>query len=239
MCGSLSGYRSWKEMRDWYALIPTEGVKTADTKPSALIRPTDLQPFIRLAGPDRILDLGVWGFPPLKDKSTPLINARSETMDVLPTFRGAFLRHRCVVPVTGYYEWKREEDGSKTPWRFTVRGGRNKAVRGTRPGAGAGEKPADLFVLAGLFTADRKTGQRRFAIVTTEPNDLAADVHDRMPVILDDMGMKVWLSPDSGPQPLKRICRPYEGPGFAAEPVSRALHKRPKPADKNQLKLAL
>lgn len=231
MCGSLSGYKSWKEMRDWYALIPSEPVKAADTKPTAVVRPTDLQPFIRLAGPERILDLGVWGFPPLRDKSTPLINARSETMDVLPTFRESFFRWRCVVPVTGYYEWKREEDGSKTPWRFTV--------SGEGSGAGAGEKPADLFVLAGLFTVDHKTRTRRFAIVTTEPNDLAAEVHDRMPVILNDMGMRVWLSPDSGPQPLKRLCRPYDGPGFAAEPVSRDLHKRPKAADKNQLSLGL
>ena len=233
MCGSLSGYRSWKEMRDWYALIPSEQVKTADTKPSAVIRPTDLQPFIRLSGPDRILNVGVWGFPPLKDKTTPLINARSETMDVLPTFRDAFMRHRCVIPVTGYYEWKREADGSKTPWRFSL--------SGTSPkhGAAIGDGEADLFVLAGLFTVDRRTKQRRFAIVTTEPNAMAADVHDRMPVILNDMGMKVWLSPDSGPQPLKRICRPYDGPGFTAAPVPRDLHKRPKAADKDQLSLGL
>ena len=58
MCGSLSGYRSWKEMRDWYALIPSEELKAADLKPTAVIRPTDLQPFIRLSGPDRILDIG-------------------------------------------------------------------------------------------------------------------------------------------------------------------------------------
>ncbi len=233
MCGSLSGYRSWKEMRDWYALIPSEQVKAADVKPTAVIRPTDLQPFIRLSGPDRILDLGMWGFPPLKYKTTLLINARSETMEVLPTFRDAFLHRRCVVPVTGYYEWKREADGSKTPWRFSLQGA------SPRRGAAIGEGKADLFVLAGLFAADHKTGQRRFAIVTTEPNAMAADVHDRMPVILNDMSMKVWLSPHSDPQPLKRICRPYVGPGFTAAPVSPNLHNRPKPADKNQLNLGL
>ncbi len=227
-------------MRDWYALIPSEPVKAAD-KPSAVIRPTDLQPFIRLSGPERILDLGVWGFPALKGKTTPLINARSETMDVLPTFRESFIRRRCVVPVTGYYEWKREEDGSKTPWRFTVHGTGKKASRnmGNRHGGEIADGQADLFVLAGLFTVDHKTRHRHFTIVTTEPNDLAGDVHDRMPVILNDMGMRVWLTPDSGLQTLKRLCWPYDGPGFSAEPVSRELHKRPRAADKNQLKLAL
>ena len=233
MCGSLSGYRSWKEMRDWYALIPSEELKAADVKPTAVIRPTDLQPFIRLSGPNRILDLGVWGFPPLKHKTTPLINVRAETMEVLPTFRDAFLHHRCVVPVTGYYEWKREADGSKTPWCFSLQSAR------PRHGAAIGEGKADLFGLAGLFTVDHKARRRRFAIVTTEPNALAAEVHDRMPVILNEITMKVWLSPHSGNQPLKRICRPYEGPGFTAAPVSGNLHKQPKPADKNQLKLGL
>ena len=76
-------------------------------------------------------------------------------------------------------------------------------------------------MLAGLFTADHKTGQRRFAIVTTEPNAMAAEVHDRMPAILNDMSMKVWLSPHSDPQPLKWICRPYEDQGFTAAPESR------------------
>ncbi len=233
MCGSLSGYRSWKEIRDWYALIPSAEVKTADVKPTAVIRHTDLQPIIRLSGPERILDLGVWGFPALKHKTTPLINARSETMDVLPTFRDAFLHRRCVVPVTGYYEWKREADGSKTPWRFSL--------QGASPGheAAVGEGKANLFGLAGLFTVDYKIRRRLFAIVTTEPNALAAEVHDRMPVILNDMTMKVWLSPHSSNQPLKRICRPYEGPGLTATPVSRDLHKKPKSADKNQLNLGL
>jgi len=69
-----------------------------------------------------------------------------------------------------------------------------------------------LFVLAGLYMFDRVRKQRRFAIVTTEPNDIAAEVHDRMPVILDDMGMLVWLSPATGLGGQKRLCQPYNGP---------------------------
>lgn len=233
MCGSLSGYRSWQEMRDWYALIPSEPVKTADIKPSAVMRPTGQQPFIRLAGLDRILDLGTWGFPPASGKTTPLINARSETMDVLPKFQESFLHRRCVIPVTGYYEWKQEVDGSKTPWRFTLSGSNKRQVSDV----GGGE--ADLFVLAGLYMVDRSLKQRRFVIVTTEPNELAAEVHDRMPVILDEQGMTTWLSPDTGPGGWKRLCQPYDGPGLSAEPVSKSLHKRPKPVDEDQLSLGV
>ena len=233
MCGSLSGYRSWKEIRDWYALIPSEHVKAADQKPSAVVRPTDLQPLIRLSGQERILDLGVWGFPPLKGRTSPLRNARCETMDVLPTFQESFLHRRCVVPVAAYYEFKQEVDGSKTPWRFSLRGSN------PRHGAAVGEGETDLFVLAGLYMVDRVRKQRCFAIVTTEPNDIAAEVHNRMPVILDDMGMRLWLSPDTGPGGQKRLCQPYNGPGLIAEPVSKGLHKRPKDSDANQLSLGL
>lgn len=221
-------------MRDWYTLIPSDPVKAADLSTRAVVFPMSQQPFIRMAGADRMLDLGLWGFPPVNGKTTPLINARCETMDVLPTFRESFLHRRCVIPVTGYYEWKQEVDGSKTPWRFTVRD----------PQGRGGEQPeetgqADLFLLAGLYMVDRALKKHRFAIVTTEPNDLAAEIHDRMPVILDDAGMRVWLSPDTGPGGQKRLCQPYDGPGFNAEPVSKGLHKRPKPADPNQLGLEL
>lgn len=233
MCGSLSGYRSWEEIRDWYALTPSESVKTADQKTSAVVRPTDLQPFIRLSGPERVLDLGVWGFPPLKGRTSPLSNTRCETMDVLPTFQESFLHRRCVVPVTGYYEYKQEVDGSKTPWHFSMRGSN------PRHGAAVGEGGTHLFGLAGLYMVDRVRKQRRFAIVTTEPNDIAAEVHDRMPVILDNMGMHVWLSPDTGPGGQKRLCQPYNGPGLIAEPVSKALHKRPKASGANQFSLGL
>mgnify|MGYP002849494745 CR=1 FL=1 len=219
-------------MRDWYGIFSApESVMKSYLGPTAIVRPSDAQPFIRMIGSKCLLDVGVWGFSPPRGKSRPLINARFETVDVLPTFRDSFLRFRCLVPVTGYYEWQEEGCGYKRPWRFIL--------KSSEDFGGYEDRKTELFVLAGLFSLDPRTNQRHFVIVTTEPNAKAAKVHDRMPVILDDVSMKVWLSPDSGLKSLKRVCRPYEGPDFYAEAVSKDLHKRPKTVAKNQLSLGL
>lgn len=224
MCGSLSGYRSWKEIHRLYRLTVTEQLKEVDPQPSGIVRPTDQQPFIRQVQGTNILDVGVWGFPSRKEKGKPILNARCETMEILPTFREAVVQRRCVVPATGYYEWKKEADGHKTPWRFSL---------------DTGGDQAPVFVMAGLFMVDRKTRQRRFVIVTTEPNDLAAEVHDRMPVILTESMMKTWLSPKTPPLDLRQLCKPYEEGNLVAEAMPRSSHQRPKPVDENQFTLGL
>jgi putative SOS response-associated peptidase YedK len=244
VCGSLSGYKSWKDIHDLYSLsIASELLKEVDPQPAAVVRPTDQRPFIRMAGGKRGLDLGTWGFPPPEGRSNPIINARCETVDVLPTFAKAFEKHRCVIPVTGYYEWKKEIDGSRTPWRFSLDGPANnggavsqRIAARNRMFEGEG---GSLFVLAGIFMVNRKTGQRDFAIVTTEPSEIAAEIHDRMPVILTDSMMDLWLTPYTAPQALKRMCRPYEGGNLVAQPVSKTLHQPPKDVDENQMSLGV
>lgn len=245
MCGSLSSYKPWKEIHDLYALsLTSEPLKKANPVPTAVVKPTDKRPFIRVAGGKRGLDLGTWGFPPPEGRSSPIINARCETMDVLPTFAKAFEQRRCVVPVTGYYEWKKEVDGNRTPWAFTLDGPANNSETDSPENENVHQSEsegegASLFVLAGLFMANRKTGERHFVIVTTEPNEIAAEIHDRMPVILTDSMMDIWLSPHAAPNALKRLCRPYEGTNLVAKPVSKTLHQPPKYVDENQLGLAL
>jgi putative SOS response-associated peptidase YedK len=217
MCGRLSGMRTWQEMRDWYRLLPSEPLKRAGIEPADMIAPASQQPIIRFVPNQYVLDVATWGFPPRKGKGRPPINARCETMHVLPSFRTSFLRYRCAVPVTGYYEWKREVDGSRSLWRFSINAGTER-----------GAEPA-LFALAGLFMVDHATRQRRFVVVTTEANDVAAEIHERMPVILDATTLDIWLVPDTPPGPLRQICHPYNGSGFAAESVQPPLAaKQPK-----------
>jgi putative SOS response-associated peptidase YedK len=245
MCGSLSGYRSWQDMRDWFDLLPSEPMKAAGITPEAVIRPTDPWPLIRRVTDQTILDSGLWGFADPKGRTTPVINARTETLDILPLFRDAFASQRCAIPVTGYYEWKRAVDGRKTPWRFSLNGaaqpGIAPASQRTSPERALLLKDGapSLFALAGLFTFDRAAKQLRFVIVTTEANDLAAEVHDRMPVILDEGGIAEWLTPETDPGALKRLCRPYEGANLTAKVVSNTLHQRPKAVDHNQLSLGV
>ncbi|MBK6344876.1 MAG: SOS response-associated peptidase [Bacteroidales bacterium] len=124
-----------------------------------------------------------WGLIPFWSKvvpvSTPVINARAESLDEKPMFRQAFRKRRCLVPADGFFEWSRT--GSKQPYRFVM----------------SDESP---FAMAGLWDEwTHEPGKiiRSFAIITTVPNDLMEPVHNRMPVILDNEMYDEWLNGDN------------------------------------------
>jgi putative SOS response-associated peptidase YedK len=106
-------------------------------------------------------------------------NARIETVTTKPFFREPFRKKRCLIPVSGYYEWEDRSDG-KQPHYFTARDG------------------PPVMTIAGLWDEwkNRETGERikSCAMIITEPNELVAEVHDRMPVILQPDHFDHWLS---------------------------------------------
>jgi putative SOS response-associated peptidase YedK len=109
------------------------------------------------------------------------MNARAETLTDKLAFKDLLSAKRCLIPATGFYEWKKE-DGRKQPYHFRLKGG-------------------GLFAFAGLWDKWRSSDTTAaesysFAIITTAPNELCATVHDRMPVILDEEAEKRWLDPD-------------------------------------------
>ena len=104
------------------------------------------------------------------------INAKAEGIESKPAFREAFQRRRCLVPVDNFYEWKKTATG-KQPYAVAL------ADRG-------------LMALAGLWENWRSpAGEwvRSFAIVTTRPNELCAELHNRMPVVLGPETWPAWL----------------------------------------------
>ncbi|HTE76067.1 MAG TPA: SOS response-associated peptidase [Xanthobacteraceae bacterium] len=115
-------------------------------------------------------------------------NARAETVTEKPFFREAFKRTRCLIPVSGYYEWQDTPSG-KQPYYFTARDG----------------SPA--LTIAGLWDEwrDRESGEtlRSCTMIITEPNKFVAEVHDRMPVLLAEEGFEPWLSGKAGLELLK------------------------------------
>ncbi|MCC8191125.1 MAG: SOS response-associated peptidase [Planctomycetes bacterium] len=124
-----------------------------------------------------------WGLIPSwsADRSIGVrcINARCETVAVKPAFREAYRFRRCLVPASGFYEWKTGPDKSKTPYYFT---------------------PADPdypLAFAGVWERwqDGDEEVRSFAIVTTDANAVTAPFHDRMPVIVAPEDWEVWLDP--------------------------------------------
>ena len=113
-------------------------------------------------------------------------NARAETVETKPFFRDAFKRTRCLIPASGYYEWKNTPD-SKQPYYFSRADG-------------------EPMTFAGLWDEwkDSATGEKlkSCTMIITEPNEIAVDIHDRMPVILDSANFDAWLR-DGGTTLLK------------------------------------
>jgi putative SOS response-associated peptidase YedK len=124
-----------------------------------------------------------WGLIPpwAKDPTigNKLINARAETLTEKPSFRNAFKKKRCLIIADSFYEWKRHEDQSKTPMRIKL-------------------KEDDLFAMAGIWESWKSPeGSSIYscAVITTEPNELMKNIHDRMPCILEQSDEKIWLDP--------------------------------------------
>jgi putative SOS response-associated peptidase YedK len=117
-----------------------------------------------------------WWSKPLKEMRMATFNARAETVAEKPMFRDAFKKRRCLIPASGYYEWQDTSSG-KQPYYFTRRDGQ-------------------AMTIAGLWSnwKDKATGDdlKSCTMVITEPNKFVADVHDRMPIILEAKDFEQW-----------------------------------------------
>ena len=130
-----------------------------------------------------------WGLVPSwakdTDRAARLINARIETAAEKPSFRDAWLSRRCVVLVDGYYEWRRVGKSGKEPYLFRLKEGKPMAFAGLWERWTAPKERESDGENKELLT---------FTVLTTNPNSLAATVHDRMPVILDRQTATKWLA---------------------------------------------
>src|SRR3989442_2878162 len=146
---------------------------------------------------DRKLAMLRWGLIPAwaKDpaKARQPINAKSETVAELPTFRTAFRKRRCLIPTDAFYEWK-QEGGLKQPVYICM-------------------KDREPFAFAGLWEHWERSERESIdscVLLTSEPNELLAPIHNRMPVILDPQDYDLWLDPDvQEVSRLKPLLRPY------------------------------
>ena len=122
------------------------------------------------------LTMATWGFFPdwIKNQknSKPLFNTRWETVQEKRTFKTAFKKHRCLVPISGWYEWKNVND-EKQPYFFY--------------------KQNELLKAAGLYWL-RSSGDIEFSIITKEAEDNLLTIHNRTPLILNNDSQKLWTS---------------------------------------------
>jgi putative SOS response-associated peptidase YedK len=160
-------------------------------------------------------DFFVWGLIPMwaKDPTigSRLINARGETLEEKPAFRGSLKYKRCLILADGFYEWKSGgARKAKTPYFIHMKD----------------RKP---FAFAGLWDSwNSPDGSlvRSCTIITTEPNELVSIVHNRMPVILHPRDYDKWL--DTSPQTpgnLKPLLKPFPVEEMTAYPVSTLVNK--------------
>jgi putative SOS response-associated peptidase YedK len=197
MCGRVRLSSDVSEIKLVFSIPPHR--PTPNFAPSWNVAPTDALPVVRFdarAG-ERSLDLARWGLVPFWAKDIKVgfanINAKAEGIENRPAFREAFQRRRCLVPVDNFYEWKNTATG-KQPYAIAL------ADRG-------------LMALAGLWENWRSPeGEwvRSFAIVTTEPNALCAELHNRMPLVLGPEDWPQWLGEEPADlRQLKAMLAPY------------------------------
>lgn len=152
-----------------------------------------------------------WGLIPrwAKDPSIghKMINARSETVHERPAYRQSFRLRRCLIPANSLYEWKRNGK-TKQPYRIMMR-------------------DESLFAFAGLWDEWRAPDNstiRSCTILTTEPNELVAPIHNRMPVIVPESAYDEWLDPRTEVERLLQLLVPYPADEMKCYPVSTKVN---------------
>jgi putative SOS response-associated peptidase YedK len=203
MCGRYTLRVRLNVLLSQFAAELQEGT---EWEPRYNIPPTANVPAVRLADGKRQLVLFKWGLIPSWAKDAKIaysmINARSDTVATKPAFRSAFKKRRCLVLADGYVEWER--DGKvKLPWLYEVDSG----------------KP---FAFAGLWEwwagPDGKEPIESCTILTADANELASEVHNRMPVILDADDYNAWLAGEEVP------LVPFDSGRMTARPISTTIN---------------
>ena len=151
-----------------------------------------------------------WGLVPawVRDErsANKPINARAETVEQKPFFREAFRRRRALIPVSGYYEWKKEH-GKKQPYLI-------------------GRKDEHPFSLAGLWERREQDGkvQETFTILTTAAAGLMTQIHERMPLIVSAESYDQWLDRNTPAAELQALLGPFSATELVVHPVSTIVN---------------
>ncbi|MFP4471070.1 MAG: SOS response-associated peptidase [Bacteroidales bacterium] len=192
MCGRYSFAPELKIVNEHYDV----SAGPQEVAPNYNCAPTQMLPVIANATPGELCRYR-WGLIPFwaKDPSigNRLINARGETVASKPAFKNAFKGRRCLVPADAFYEWLKPAEGKlKIPFRIVL-------------------KDQQVFSMAGIWEEWKDPDGlpvRSFSIITTTPNELMAEIHDRMPVILPAESEEAWLHSTDETE-LQDMLKPY------------------------------
>ena len=206
MCGRA--YETYSDEELYIRYLEKRPEIPLNLSPVYNLCPTSNSPVLRIVSGGRQFTSMRWQLVPRTEPlfSTRLstINARSEFVFETRLFRDLVVRQRCIVPVSGFFEWKRRGDW-KCPFKIYLRDEPIMSVAGIwdtwRPG-----------------TADER---QSFSILTTSANELMSEIHDRMPVILSRADEDAWLDPEvHDRQAIQSLLKPCPSSWLAATEVS-------------------
>ncbi|MCB2222692.1 MAG: SOS response-associated peptidase [Actinobacteria bacterium] len=209
MCGRFVQAQDPATYADHFGAAPVENLERAG--PSWNVAPTDRVYAVAEHDGERRLARFRWGLIPFWAKDASVgsrhINARAETLATTAAFKDSFRTRRCLIPADGFFEWQRRPKG-KLPHYITRADGAPLA-------------------LAGLWASWRDAAGERVVsctIVTTEPNDLVAPLHDRMPVVLPTAAWDRWLDRDFSDTDALRALLAPSAEAMSAHPVSTLVN---------------
>lgn len=239
MCGRFTHLFTWKQLHRLMSLVSPEV-----TLPLRFnVAPTQEAPVIVPEGAGASLRSMRWGLVPSWAKDVAignsLINARAEGIEAKPSFRSAFKRRRCVVPVSGFFEWQKiERSKTKQPY-YIVPSGSNGHSPTTVASKHAIDE-VDTWLLAGLWEAWHDPALPKdapaletFTIITTDANEAMALIHNRMPVILEPAAANRWIGVEAAvsdgneatsPEELALLLRPCPSDWMAFRRVSTLVN---------------
>lgn len=189
-------------------------------------------PLYPIATGDNELQAFHWGLVPFwvkseeqaKEIENMTINAKADTVFEKPSFRHSIMSKRCIVPSTGFFEW-RHEGKDKIPYFIQV-------------------KNEDIFSMAGIFDVwnNPQTGKiyHSFSIITSEANSLMEYIHNtkkRMPVILSSEDEQRWIDPDLNKEGIKELLKPLDANKMSAYIINKDFLKK-NPKDKSIIEAA-
>ena len=208
MCGRSSLNKTEKELEARFnASFYSDELVQYNPLPNFNIAPSHMHPVITNVDQGHFRYMR-WGLIPFWAKDVKIgykmINARAETLKEKATFKNALVKRRCIVPFDGFYEWRKNADGTKTPFRIQV-------------------LDQEMFSVAGLWEKWKSPDGEEifsFTLITQSPNKFMSKIHDRMPAILSQEEERLWLEDGVSTDELLKLVKPLADNRMKAYEVS-------------------
>jgi putative SOS response-associated peptidase YedK len=209
MCGRA--YETYSDEELYFRYLETRPGKLLGLTPVYNLCPTQTSPVLRVVAGHAQFDIMRWQLVPRTEPAftTKLstINARGESVFSSPLYRDLVVRQRCIVPLSGFYEWKRGD--RSRPFRIQL-------------------KDEMIMSVAGVWDTWRPgtpEARQSFSILTTSANDLMSEIHDRMPVILSRSDEQAWLDPEhNNRRTLQALLKPCASSWLDVREVSTLVN---------------